>query len=195
MDKAENTRMSILDKAFTMIYQNGYQATSIDKIIDTTQVTKGAFYYHFKNKDEMGVAVINEIILPKLNKSLLSSLQNSNNPIEDIYSSIEKKLLNDNKFDIDFGCPTNNLVQEMSPININFNKALKKLLDNWMITIENTLEQGKLNGSVNLKVNSKETAQFIVASYEGLKGLGKIYGKTLYVNYLAQLKQYLNTIK
>lgn len=62
MKKAEATRMAILEKAFDLIYKQGYQATSIDDIIATTRLTKGAFFYHFKNKDEMGIAVINEVM-------------------------------------------------------------------------------------------------------------------------------------
>jgi TetR/AcrR family transcriptional repressor of nem operon len=62
MKKAATTRLTILQKAFELIYVKGYQTTSIDDIIATTQVTKGAFYYHFKNKDEMGLAIINEIL-------------------------------------------------------------------------------------------------------------------------------------
>ena len=61
MKKAEATRLMILQKAFELIYVKGYQTTSIDDIIATTKVTKGAFYYHFKTKDEMGLAIINEI--------------------------------------------------------------------------------------------------------------------------------------
>jgi TetR/AcrR family transcriptional repressor of nem operon len=66
MSKAANTRITILQKAFELIYSKGYQTTSIDDIIATTQVTKGAFYYHFKTKDEMGVAIIEEILKPTM---------------------------------------------------------------------------------------------------------------------------------
>ena len=62
MSKAAATRHDILEKAFQIIYTKGYQTTSVDEIIAATKVTKGAFYYHFRNKDEMGVAIINEIV-------------------------------------------------------------------------------------------------------------------------------------
>ncbi|RAJ08805.1 TetR family transcriptional regulator [Chitinophaga skermanii] len=52
MNKAAATRLNMLQKAFELIYVKGFQTTSIDDILATTQVTKGAFYYHFKNKDE-----------------------------------------------------------------------------------------------------------------------------------------------
>lgn len=37
MKKAETTRLNILQKAFELIYVKGYQTTSIDDIIATTQ--------------------------------------------------------------------------------------------------------------------------------------------------------------
>lgn len=43
MKKSQATRIDILKKAFQLIYPKGYQATSIDDILATTKVTKGAF--------------------------------------------------------------------------------------------------------------------------------------------------------
>ena len=195
MSKASNTRQHILQKAFDMVYQNGYQATSVDKIIEKTQVTKGAFYYHFKNKDEMGIAIIREIIKPTLQKGLLSPLQNSQDPVKDIYNSIERKIMQDVDYYVENGCPTNNLVQEMSAINLKFYKTLRNVLDTWISTIEKALENGKLNGSIRKDVDAKVVAQYIVSGYEGMKGVGKIYGKDLYRAYLSQLKLYLQSLQ
>ena len=195
MSKASNTRQHILQKAFDMVYQNGYQATSVDKIIEKTQVTKGAFYYHFKNKDEMGIAIIREIIKPTLQKGLLSPLQNSQDPVKDIYNSIERKIMQDVDYYVENGCPTNNLVQEMSAINLKFYKTLRNVLDTWISTIEKALENGKLNGSIRKDVDAKVVAQYIVSGYEGMKGVGKIYGKDLYRAYLSQLKIYLQSLQ
>ncbi|MBO6783281.1 MAG: TetR/AcrR family transcriptional regulator [Alphaproteobacteria bacterium] len=44
------TRTKILDTAEAMILDQGYSATSIDKVIDAVGVTKGTFFYHFENK-------------------------------------------------------------------------------------------------------------------------------------------------
>jgi len=71
MKKAAATRLMILTKAFELIYVRGYQTTSIDDILATTKVTKGAFYYHFRNKDEMGLAILQEILKPALTESFI----------------------------------------------------------------------------------------------------------------------------
>ena len=72
ISKAATTRLNILQKAFTLVYKNGYRATSIDEIIATTQVTKGAFFYHFKNKDEMGLAMIYEVLYSSMQDALIN---------------------------------------------------------------------------------------------------------------------------
>ena len=97
MKKAAATRLNILQKAFELIYARGYQATSIDEIIATTQVTKGAFFYHFKNKDEMGLAIIEEMLKPTLNNSFISPLERDENPIPAIYN-LMRHLLTRDKF-------------------------------------------------------------------------------------------------
>lgn len=54
------TREKILDTALEMILHQGFASTSIDKVIEKIGITKGAFFYHFKSKREMAVALINK---------------------------------------------------------------------------------------------------------------------------------------
>lgn len=44
------TKTKILDSAEALILDQGFSATSIDKLIDAVGVTKGTFFYHFENK-------------------------------------------------------------------------------------------------------------------------------------------------
>lgn len=52
------TRERLLDAAQALIFDHGFSATSVDKVIDGAGVTKGAFFHHFKSKAELGRAVI-----------------------------------------------------------------------------------------------------------------------------------------
>jgi TetR/AcrR family transcriptional regulator, transcriptional repressor for nem operon len=196
MNKASTTRMHILEKSFGLIYQNGYQATSIDKIIETTQVTKGAFYYHFKDKEKMGLAMIKEVVAPRLDRLLISPIKNAGNPLEKIYLTIKKNLIEDTDFDIQYGCPINNLIQEMSPIKESFKSTLQFVIENWKKAIVFELENGKKTGTVNKSMDSNSVAEFIIVSYEGLRGTGKVYQNfKLYESYIKQLKFYLNALR
>lgn len=52
------TRLKILNRTQALILENGYAGTTIDQILESAQITKGAFFYHFKSKTELARAVI-----------------------------------------------------------------------------------------------------------------------------------------
>src|ERR1700693_6324786 len=49
----EDSRRGLMDVAIDCFARYGYQATSIDRIAKAAGVTKGALYYHFKDKEEL----------------------------------------------------------------------------------------------------------------------------------------------
>lgn len=51
-----DARSKLLDAALSVIRQKGYSASTVDELCSTAGVTKGAFFHHFKSKDELGVA-------------------------------------------------------------------------------------------------------------------------------------------
>lgn len=52
------TRERILDEAHTLIVEHGLNGTSLDQVIDKAGITKGAFFYHFKSKDDLALKLI-----------------------------------------------------------------------------------------------------------------------------------------
>lgn len=195
MKKAQATRLNILQKAFELIYAKGYQATSIDEIIATTRVTKGAFFYHFKNKDEMGLAIIEEILKPTLNGSFIEPLMKHEDPLKSIYGLMHYLLIKDKFLKPEYGCPAANFTYEMTPWNTNFSKVLNEITGQWMNVMATAIEDGKKQGFVRKDVNAKQVTLFVVSGYWGIRNLGKLGNKTYYAAYLKELKTYLGTLK
>jgi len=54
--RAINARTRLLESARDVIRAKGFSATSVDDLCKTAGVTKGAFFHHFKSKEELGVA-------------------------------------------------------------------------------------------------------------------------------------------
>lgn len=192
--KAAATRLNILQKAFELVYQNGYRTTSVDEIIATTQVTKGAFFYHFKSKDEMGLAMINEVMYPGMQEALIGPLSDSDDPVTEIYAMMHSLLMENPFFITKYGCPAVNLVEEMAAQNETFHKALLQLNTQWQQAITGILDKGKAVGKIKKETDTKEAAYFIMAGYGGIRNMGKIYGKEIYSGHLLQLKNYLKNL-
>jgi AcrR family transcriptional regulator len=51
--KAAERREEILQTARQLFYSHGYDATSVNMIIQQMGISKGAFYHHFKSKEEL----------------------------------------------------------------------------------------------------------------------------------------------
>ena len=64
MGDAEQTRQKILTVAADEIHQHGFKATSLSVILSRCNISKGALYYHFTNKLELGYAVFEENFIP-----------------------------------------------------------------------------------------------------------------------------------
>jgi len=52
------TRERILDAAQTLILERGYSGTTVDNVLAAVGITKGAFFYHFKSKDDLAKALL-----------------------------------------------------------------------------------------------------------------------------------------
>lgn len=53
---ATDARTRLLEAALAVIRTRGYSATTVDQLCAAAGVTKGAFFHHFRSKDELGVA-------------------------------------------------------------------------------------------------------------------------------------------
>jgi len=71
--KGEETRERLLELAESAVLQKGFAATSIDELIAAAGITKGGFFYHFKDKNELAKAL------------LVRYLENDHAILEDIF--------------------------------------------------------------------------------------------------------------
>ena len=62
MKKGERTKQALLQIAYNLFIRHGYEATSVDDIIEAAGIAKGTYYYHFESKEQMLEAVIGMMI-------------------------------------------------------------------------------------------------------------------------------------
>jgi TetR/AcrR family transcriptional repressor of nem operon len=56
--KGEATRERILDAAQAMVLDHGFAGVSVEQLIQSLGLTKGAFFHHFRNKNELAHSLI-----------------------------------------------------------------------------------------------------------------------------------------
>jgi TetR/AcrR family transcriptional regulator, transcriptional repressor for nem operon len=165
------TRQHLLEAAFQEIYKSGFRGTDLDTILQTAGVTKGAMYHHFKNKEALGYAVLDEVIRDATREKWLWPLKNAANPIDTLVAIVKGTSLKPHH--LACGCPLNNLSQEMAPLDEGFRRRTAKAFEDWRGAIEVALRKGKKRKQVRSDVSPVEEAAFLLATYEGYISLAK----------------------
>jgi len=170
----EATRRKILDAAFAEIYKNGFQGASLNHILEVAGLTKGAFFYHFAGKQELGYAVVEEMIAPLLEQRWLDAIEDSDDPLTDIKRSFRhfvKASVKSRTFLL--GCPLNNLAQEMSPLDEGFRKRINHIYARWRRRYAAALAAGIKTGKVRKDIDPQQVAALVIAAQMGIWGTGK----------------------
>jgi len=169
----EGTRQRLLKAAFREVYRYGFQSAGIDTILASTNVTKGALYYHFENKEALGHAIIEEVVAEITNDRWLRPLRRSKgkNPIDALIAIVQA--IPAQPGDVKRGCPLVNLTQEMSQLNEQFQKQLERIFKAWQEGIATALREGQVAGTVRRDLVPEESASFLIALVEGYEVLAK----------------------
>lgn len=174
----EQTRQQILEMAGDLIHQHGFKGMRVDEIAEKTGLTKGAIYHHFPNKQALGYAVVDELFNKMFNQHWDELLAGDGLPLEVIASSFECMGNTICESEVEIGCPLINLGSEMSFEDEGFRTRINKVFDEWTTQLEDLLIKGIEQGSIKSGVDAKKTANFLVASFQGIQCNSK-YGKNL----------------
>ncbi len=170
----EATRRKLLEAAFAEFYANGFQAGSLNHIVEAAGITKGALFHHFESKHALGYAVLDQMIGPLLLSRWLDPVAASTDPLTDIERAFRRYVAEDISSGMWLqGCPLNNLAQEMSPLDAGFQTRINRLYGLWRERYTAALERGIAARTVKDTIVPSDVAAAIVAAQMGIWGSGK----------------------
>jgi AcrR family transcriptional regulator len=170
----EATRQKILAAAFDEFYRTGFQAGNMDTIARNAGVTKGALYHHFRDKSALGHAVVDEVVREPLLAAYLDPLESDDgDPLAALQHGLRKRADDFTIVGIAYGCPLNNLMQEMSPLDEGFRTRVAATLETWIAAFDDALVRAGERGFVRDDVDTRRVAAFVVAAIEGSFGTAK----------------------
>jgi AcrR family transcriptional regulator len=76
------TRRRILAAAHEEFWRRGYRAGSLNGIVEAAGVTKGALFHHFRDKNALALAVVEEVLAPELRDCWLVPLEGDGDALE-----------------------------------------------------------------------------------------------------------------
>ncbi len=194
--KSELTKSLIIEEAFKLFYENGFRSTSIEKIMKASKLTKGAFYHHYKNKQEIGLKVIEVKIQKRVEETMITPLSCDGNALHILETTFVNRLRSFSMYDKQHGCPMNNFINEIGDYETVYQVALRNVIEKWKLALINLIDKGKKENIILPAVSSSAVATYLISSFEGIRGMRKLYNNDKILDdYLSGLSIYIQQLK
>lgn len=153
-DEAQETRNRILDAAEHLFSEHGVSRTSLEDIAQAAGVTRGAIYWHFKDKRDLVAAMVDRVTLPMEAMVARSSDESVEDPIASLKAcavSALKRTATDAQVQRVFDVVTHKCeyIGEMAGVNNRISAVQKGCVDRAEQTIRNAVKRGLLPATVN----------------------------------------------
>jgi len=167
----ELKRQKLIEAAIRLILKRGYNATTVDDICAEAKITKGSFFHHFKNKEEIGQAAVKA--WGEFGQSIYAEAwKQPGEPLEEIHRL----------FNIMEGitrrpepcvCVVGMMAQEMSIENPEFREACARELEVWTEMFRSRLQTAQKQLKPAVKFDPDQVAWFLNSIWQGSILIGK----------------------
>lgn len=192
----KGTRRQILEKNYEAMQEHGFQGLRTDQVIRELGITKGAFYHYFSGKQELGYSVVDEIVAPLYLNHWNQLYSYVGHPVEGIVERLMALRRDMPAENARLGCPLNNLIQEMAPLDEGFQQRLSRIVRGMHLAIQDALIRGQKARLVDPDIDPEKEAFFVLSSLEGAFSIAKSFQKQKpFDTSIELLISYLRTIK
>ena len=195
----KNTKERILDNAEALTLEKGFAGMSIDDILKATEITKGAFFYHFKTKAELARALVeryweNDYKLfeqfskraDELSEDPLQSMLISLKLFEEFIEQWEEPPA---------GCIFASYVYEIQQFDLGIKKFIADGFKQWKMLYEYRIEKIIQKYPPKIEIEASELAETIMCIIEGGFILSKsLEDSQLLARSVRQFRRYLQLI-
>jgi len=171
--RAIATRESIIKEAARLFALKGYHETKLEEVFSRARVTTGAFFHHFKNKEELGFAVINAHMekrrqdLDRIQKKMEASHLDAD-PLDRLMirlDAIKEMVLQRKKNN--GGCIIGNLSTTLSGTHDMFRRRLAACFDEMALEFKPYLDVAAKQCRPRSRIDTWALARYIVGVVEG----------------------------
>ena len=161
----------VIEKAKNVFWLKGYNATSMQDLVDATGLNRSSIYNSFGNKMNLF-----QLTLSKYQKEgsgffevLISSKLNGLETVSSVFETTLKMMINDSDRK---GCMFINCHTEMSNQDIQLNNITAKNHKLLMSHFETMVLKGQKDGSIKTNQKSDELAFYLASSFQGFRITG-----------------------
>lgn len=174
--KAQATREKILRAANDLFYEHGFNAAGVDRIIAEAGVTKGNFFYHFKNKEELATAVLDwhrELAFAEVGLEKILASRSPAKALLALLRGMASRMTGGKEACSVRGCFFGNFALELSTGSEPVRHKVQEIFGGIRMLIQDLIEKAQAKGEVRKDLDAQKTAGLILGLMEGAVLLDK----------------------
>lgn len=158
-----------------MLLKHGYHDLGIQAVLDATQVPKGSFYHHFRDKEDFGLQVVDQY-MAQVHAGLDACLQDPRHPplarVRGFFEMTQESYRSEGYM----GCLLGGLGQELSGVSPVFRQKIEACFTAIQDRICVCLEQARAQGDLREDANAEQLAGLLVNCWEGAALRSRLLG-------------------
>jgi TetR/AcrR family transcriptional repressor of nem operon len=162
-----DAKSRILKAGARIVLEKGFCDTGLSEVLEAAKVPKGSFYFHFKNKEDFGLQLVDTFAgaLKAARDTVLRD--ESLTCLERIREMFRRQAELFRKHGFKGGCPIGNLSQEMGDRSPLFRRKLKQVFSELRQDLAGQLSLAREKGEMPAAPDPEEAADFILSSWQG----------------------------
>ncbi len=163
--KGEQTREKILKEANQLFKCKGFGATTINDLLAATGTTKGNLYFHFSDKEAVGLEVLRGE--QQSFYRFLDQAFQGKSPAAGLDNFFQKALEKQSRQDFVGGCLFGNTALETSDTAPVFASLVQEVFAEWTRRFEQQIALAQAAEQIRTDVSARGLAEMVVATVEG----------------------------
>ena len=194
--KGAKTRAMIVEKSLQLFSAKGYHNTSINNILNATNLTKGGLYAHFPGKESIWHAAYDKAIAI-WRYIIFKDMREIKDPLKRIQTLIERHLRDYVGGEVfEGGDFFLNMLIEFAGQSEDITKHILQGFNQLSEMLESWIDEAKQEGLFKEEIKTKEVGNFIVTSFYGASALyAASKDPEIWKQTVTQLLCYLDSLK
>ena len=181
MNKAEETRNYIIEKAAPIFNMYGYNGTSMSQLTKAINMTKGAIYGNFKDKDEIALAAF-DYNFAEISEKIQSVIRLKQNACDKLIAFANFYLDGFAELTRKGGCPILNAAIDSDNVHPPLKRKVFQAIETWTDTVARIIHNGIKHKQINSNARPEQFASVFISLIEGGIMLSKVTGNTIHLS-------------
>jgi len=144
--------------------ERGFNAASVNDIVQAAGVPKGSFYNHFSSKEQLAIEVLRRYV-DDLGLQELADPDGS--PLQRIRDHLTANIAAREAVGIEYGCLLGNLSTDAVVLNDGLREAVAQGFARWTDAVAAAISRAQAAGEIRNDEDPHTLARFVIASFEG----------------------------